>query len=78
MNTTLRAYHKTQRQLLSLIESGEISTENSTDIIDSLDQQTERLNDIVESISEETKGEGDRDELWLELGQDKKLEKRYD
>lgn len=37
MKTSLREFYRTQRSLISLVETGEITTENSTEIIESLE-----------------------------------------
>ena len=67
MKTSLREYYRTQRSLISLVETGEITTENSTEIIESLENLIDRLNEITESISEQTSDQVERDELWTEM-----------
>ena len=69
MNRDIREFHRTQRQLTSLVESGEITTENSTDAVESMEDMIERLNEMTESLGEDVSDQLEKDELWLELGQ---------
>ena len=69
INKTMREFHRTQRRLTSLVESGEITTGNSTDAIESLEDLIEHMHGLTESLCEEVSDQGEKEELWQELEQ---------
>ena len=69
ISKTMREFHRTQRRLTSLVESGEITTGNSTDAIESLEDLIEHMHGLTESLCEEVSDQGEKEELWQELEQ---------
>ena len=66
-NSRIKEFHQAQRKVNSLVESGDINAESSSEIIENLDNLIEQLNEVAEALSERTADQDERDDLWLEI-----------